>query len=211
MCKLFQKYARKITTIIIVLLFCLSLWQLGSASWIQGKAMVAQQLLNVSWNATLNDRKDNTEIKHKPWPWADTWPVAKLTVPQYNIEQIVLAGDSGNSLAFAPGYSFASAAPNTSGTTVISGHRDTHFAFLKKLNINDVLFIETAEKINAYRIYDFKIVDSRSFNIDDTHAEQTLLLVTCYPFETLVPGGPLRYLVYAKKHPAKDALNEMAI
>jgi sortase A len=26
-----------------------------------------------------------------------------------------------------------------------------------------------------------------------------LILVTCYPFDAIVPGGPLRYVVYARK------------
>ena len=28
----------------------------------------------------------------KPWPWADTWPVARLVVPSLGIDQIVLEG-----------------------------------------------------------------------------------------------------------------------
>lgn len=200
MIKLFQKHLRTLTTIIIILLFTASLWQLATASWIQGKAMIAQQLLNHSWDKTINAiSKDSNPAVYKPWPWADTWPVAKLRVPQHNIEQIILAGDNGNSLAFGPGYSFASAAPNTSGGTIISGHRDTHFSFLKKLKLNDTVFIQTSDKTVRYRVYDFQIVDSKTFNLQTYIDEQTLVFVTCYPFETINTGGSLRYLVYATR------------
>ncbi len=200
MSMLFDQYSAKVTPVIIVLLFSLGLWQLASAGWIQAKAIIAQQLLNYAWKQTQNDSKNENTQKNsinKPWPWADTWPVAKLLVPGHNIEQIILAGDSGNSLAFAPGHSFASARPNTAGTTIISAHRDTHFRFLKELKINDVIFIQTADKTIPYQVYDMQIIDSKTFKLQPATDRQTLVLATCYPFDSLASGGPLRYLVYA--------------
>ena len=200
MSELFNKYARRLSSIVIVILFSISLWQLAAANWIQGKAIIAQHLLNSSWDRTLADLKPDDADKsaiHKPWPWADTWPVAKLIVPQYDIEQIILAGDSGSSLAFGPGYSFASATPNSSGTTMISGHRDTHFSFLSTLKLNDTLLIQTADKTIRYQIYDLQVVDSKTYTLQQNSDEQTLVLVTCYPFDALTAGGDSRYLVYA--------------
>ena len=77
--KLFHRYARRLSSsIIIILLFGISLWQLAAAGWIQGKAIIAQQLLNTSWNRTLTDTLNPAQkiTVYKPWPWADTWPVA---------------------------------------------------------------------------------------------------------------------------------------
>ena len=197
---LFKKHTRKLIAIIIVILFSTSLWQLATASWIQGKAIIAQQLLNHSWNKSLNDLTDDKKPKtHKPWPWADTWPVAKLIVPQHHIEQIILAGDSGSSLAFAPGYSLASATPNSTGMTVISAHRDTHFSFLKDIKLNDAIYIQTADKTLHYQVYNFQIVDSTNFVLQTDPDESTLVLVTCYPFDAIIAGGSLRYLVYATR------------
>jgi len=82
---------------------------------------------------------------------------------------------------------------------MISGHRDTHFAFLKDLKPGDRLDLQTAENIMHYRVDDFQIVDSRTFSLAADSDEQSLLLVTCYPFDAIAPGSPLRYLVYAKK------------
>lgn len=205
MSELFNKHARRLSSIIIVILFSISLWQLAAANWIQGKAIFAQHLLNSSWDKTLADLKSDDADKsaiHKPWPWADTWPVAKLIVPQYGIEQIILAGDSGSSLAFGPGYSLASATPNSSGTTMISGHRDTHFSFLSELNLNDTLLIQTADKTIRYQIYDLQVVDSKTYRLQQNSDDQTLVLVTCYPFDALTAGGDSRYLVYASALPA---------
>lgn len=204
MYKYFHKHARSISTIIIVILFSTSLWQLATAGWIQGKAIIAQQLLNHSWNKTLIDAGgDQILSPHKPWPWADTWPVAKLMVPQHHIEQIILAGDSGSSLAFGPGHSFASATPNSFGTTVISAHRDTHFHFIKNLKINEKIILQTTEKTLSYQIYDMKIVDSKFFTLEPAINGKTLVLVTCYPFDSLDTGGTLRYLVFASELTSK--------
>lgn len=207
MYRLLHRYTRKVSTIIIAILFSISLWQLATAGWIQGKAIVAQQLLNSSWNRTLikpgkvDSKNKNSHgqkaITHKPWPWADTWPVAKLIVPQQNIEQIVIAGDSGSSLAFGPGYSLASTEPNKTGTTVISAHRDTHFRFLKELKINEMIYLQTVDKTIPYQVYDMRVVDSKIFKLESIKDRQTLVLVTCYPFDAITNGGSLRYLVYA--------------
>ncbi len=198
----YMKNSKRITFIIIIMFLCTSLWLLSSAGWIQAKAVIAQQLLNHSWDLTLK-----YSGKNKPWPWADTWPVAKLTVPYQDIEQIVLAGDSGSSLAFGPGYSLASAAPNTAGTTVISGHRDTHFQFLQKLKINDKLTLQTNAKKVDYQIYDRMVVSSKEYTIQTETDLQTLILVTCYPFNSISTGGPLRYLVFARPL-VNDTINQ---
>ncbi len=199
MCKSLHKYMRNISTAIIVALFALCLWQLSAAGWIQGKAIIAQYLLNSSWTKT---RLDTVDSAYRPWPWADTWPVAKLMMPSYDIEQIILAGDSGSSLAFGPGLSLAAAAPNTPGTILISGHRDTHFQFLDDIQLNDTLYIQTARNTERYQVYDLQIVDSKNYKLQSSADEQILVLATCYPFDSVISGGTLRYLVFANKQPS---------
>jgi len=197
----FHRHAASLSAIIIAVLFATCLWQLALAGWIQGKAVVAQQLLDHAWQQTINDVALGHPQKRRPWPWADTWPVARLAAPRYAIEQIVLAGDSGSSLAFGPGYAFTSAMPNSGGLTMISGHRDTHFRFLKDLSIDDRLELQTANSTMHYRVVDFQVVDSRTFTLTASSEVPTLVLVTCYPFDALTAGGPLRYLVYAQQQP----------
>ena len=194
MIELLKRHARKMLSLVIVLLFSISLWQLAAAGWIQSKAIIAQQLLNHSWQKTLDDKKT---LRQKPWPWADTWPVAKLIVPQHHIEQIILAGDGGNSLAFAPGVSLAGSLPNSQGTTVISAHRDTHFRFLKEMKINETFYLQTANKTTRYSVYDLQVVDSKTYSLPADNDKQTLVLVTCYPFDGIGQNSS-RYLVFAR-------------
>jgi len=183
-------------TFVFVIIAAAALWQLGLAGWIHTKAYTAQILLDRAWQQTLIDHRHS-----KPWPWADTWPVAELIVPEIDIAQIVLAGDSGATLAFGPGHSFASALPDEHGTVMISGHRDTHFSFLQNLKKGTRLILKTKSGIHYYTVTDTRIVDSRSYTVDTSNDE--LILVTCYPFNSAMAGGSERYLVYAQREQIK--------
>jgi sortase A len=109
-----------------LLLLLASMWQLGGGLTIRAKAILAQILVRDAWERTLKG-----ERQAKPWPWADTWPVARLSVPEQRIDLFVLAGANGRTIAFGPGHVFGTAPPGEEGNSVIGGHRDTHLAFLR--------------------------------------------------------------------------------
>lgn len=164
---------------------------LFDALWIPVKAEVAQHLLERSWLRTLAG-----EAYAKPWPWADTRAVAVLEVPRLGIREIVLEGSSGRNLAFGPTLVNTNTIEQVADR-VLSGHRDTHFSFLKKLQQGDLLQLRTREGTRDYRVKFLETVDSRveQLVIDDSLARLTLL--TCYPFNAPTAGGPLRYVVTA--------------
>ncbi|MEM7353857.1 MAG: class GN sortase [Acidobacteriota bacterium] len=168
---------------------------LGRGAWIFAKAELAQVLLERAWQRTLEGGE-----RVRPWSWADTWPVARLRAPRHEAEMIVLAGSSGAVLAFGPGHLDGSARPGEVGNTVIAGHRDTHFEFLRDLELGDAITLESASGSQSeYRIESLRIVDASDGSAIQPTARETLTLVTCYPFDALVPGGPLRYVVRASK------------
>jgi sortase A len=165
-----------------------------SAAWIPVKAEVAQVLLHHAW-----DHARAGAAAPKPWPWADTWPVGRLRAPRHGIDQIVLAGASGSSLAFAPGHIDGTALPGHCGICVLSGHRDTHFRFLADVQPGDALDLEAPDGAVQHFVVRATQVLRRSdlFVVPNT-GEPTLLLITCYPFDAVVPGGPLRFVVWAE-------------
>ena len=135
----------------------------------------------------------------RPWPWADTFPIARLSVPGLDLEQIVLAGASGRSLAFGPGHLDGTAAPGAPGHSVVTGHRDTHFAFLAELAEGDLLRLQGRDGVwRDYRVNALQVIDVRTARLVQGDDRASLTLVTCYPFGALDPGGPLRYLVHAE-------------
>jgi sortase A len=172
------------------LLLVLALLMLAQSVWIPAKAVLAQALLEWRWSQALQQGR-----AEPPWPWADTVPVARLTRLHDGRSQIVLAGDSGRVLAFGPGWAPASAPPLSAGTSVISAHRDTHFHWLREIADQERVEIETLDGRRRYRLVDRKVVDVRSHALAVDEGRETLLLVTCWPFDAIEAGGPLRLLL----------------
>lgn len=171
----------------------LALWGFGNAGYIHAKATLAQVLVQAAWERSLAQGRIS-----KPWPWADTWPVAVLEVPRLRRRQVVLAGASGRSLAFGPALSPAAKQPGEVGRVVVSGHRDTHFAFLRELAVGDRIWLSDAHGRHAYEVTGFEVADSRRARLATQADDARLVLVTCWPFDAVAPGGPLRYVVEAK-------------
>jgi sortase A len=185
--------SRMIYLCVVIFLLLAASWHIGQGLYIHAKAMLAQALLERAWVKTIHG-----EHEVKPWPWADTWPVARLSVPRLNISLIVLAGDSGRTLAFGPGHNSGSAMPGSKGNSLVSGHRDTHFRFLQYLQPGDVVCIETSEGHRmTYRVESTAVIDARQAWLKNTLHTSRLNLVTCFPFDAIVPGGNQRYLVSA--------------
>lgn len=168
----------------------------GSAGWIHAKAALAQVLLENAWQQTQASGQ-----RIKPWPWADMAPIARLEVPRLDADLIVLDSDSGQALAFGPGWTPSSAPPGQAGVSVISAHRDTQFGLLQKLREGDLIKVSGQHAQRGYRVANMRVVDSRQTRLPAANSGDALLLVTCYPFDAIVPGGPLRYVVAAKPIP----------
>lgn len=179
---------------LLLLLLSSSATLLVFGLWIPVKAVVAQEMLALAW-AESQARRTET----RPWPWADTWPVARMALPGLDRSMIVLEGTHGESLAFGPGRVAGTGSDN--GPVIIAGHRDTHFRKLNELKAGSEIRLQGQDgQWQNYRVESFRIVDSRREQIDTQRlSRDVLLLVTCYPFEALEAGGPMRYVVMARR------------
>jgi sortase A len=139
---------RRKTLIAGAVLTCLGVWQIVEGGWIHAKAALAKHLVSNAWSETLASGKTA-----RPWPWADTWPVARLRFPSLKRDVPVLAGASGSTLAFGP-----------AGSAIANARLPWQLP-------------------------------------TTPHGRSTLTLVTCWPLDAIVPGGPLRYLVFAEETP----------
>ena len=162
-----------------------------NAMWIPAKAELAQFLLETAWLRTLEGEADA-----KPWPWADTRAIAILEIPRLGLREIVLEGSSGRNLAFGPTLVNATGIDETTDR-ILSGHRDTHFSFLKDLQTGDLLRLRTPTQILDYRVSWQEAVDSRQQQLVIDNNIERLTLLTCYPFNEPTTGGPMRWVVTA--------------
>ncbi len=173
---------------------------LGSANYIELKAIASQYLLQRAWQKTL----DGDKISH-PWPWSDSYPVARIVMKRLGVDLIVQEGDQGAVLAFGPGHQIDSALPPVSGNCVVVGHRDTSFRFLQYVEIGDVFKLQSSDGTFYY----YKVETRDIINYKELYFARKrpgLSLVTCYPFNGINPGTQLRYVVSARKIGVKESV-----
>ena len=164
----------------------------GQGAYIHAKALLAQVLLQRAFAETIE-----TGHATKPWSWADTWPVARIEIKRLHASAIVLAGSSGQALAFGPGHVELTPDAGERGVAVYSAHRDTHFRFLKHVAIGDEIAITRSDgKVFRYRADSSSVVRFDAPDIDPLSNGTELVLSTCWPFDATMPG-PMRYLLHA--------------
>ena len=160
----------------------------GSSIYMSAKALLAQKLLHRAWHKSISTG-ENT----KPWQWADTNTVARLSFPRSNNSFVVLDSASGEAMAFGPG--LVAGDPNNAleQTLAIGGHRDTHLAVLEHIHKNEPVELQTLDGLtHQYRLSHKRILDSSKDAISIATNAAGLVLITCYPFNATQTGGPLR-------------------
>ncbi|MDO6841490.1 class GN sortase [Paraglaciecola chathamensis] len=214
---------------------------LSNGAYMWAKAQLAQVLIAHAWQSSVQAAETNTllpnanqtfkeqsfkekSLKTKPWPWADTYPVAKIhfysdptsrfgSQRQARQQEIagsrqkklaaqplyVLAGASGRTMAFGPGHMSATPLPLEGGNSVITGHRDTHFAALQYLNPGDLIHVQTLEGQGEYQVTATFIVHQSQTHIIESQGTDQLTLITCYPFNSMIPNPTMRYVVSAER------------
>jgi sortase A len=167
--------------------------------WIPAKAVLAQYLLEGAWQRTLTGRPG-----FPPWPWADTFPVARLTVGDRGV--LVLSDSGGHGLAFGPTHVTGSAEPGAPGTIVISAHRDTHFRGLDTVKPGAEVTLQSPDgKTVRYRVTGSRVLATPQMAIPTDTAARRLVLITCWPLDGVIPGRPERFALFAEEAPAPAA------
>jgi sortase A len=172
------------------------------ASWLPAKALLSEQLISYSWHQTINLRQ-----KIKPWPWADTYPIAELSFKRLGKSIVVLNGGDPTTLAFSAGAIAPFNQANSTQPFVVAGHRDSHFSFLDEVFMKDI--ISLADKHGQSQLYQVEaidIVDASMGELPVLADDSSLVLITCYPFTNIGNTGSFtdsnsneRYVITAKR------------
>jgi len=168
------------------------------ALYLRAKAELAGILIRHAWEQTLA-----TGAPHRPWPWADTHPIARLQIPRLGYDEIVLEGASPRTLAFGPARMSYSARLGEPGNLVLAGHRTSWFRRLEAIAPADEIKVDwyaSHEKHPRQRIFKvsaIRIVDPSNTALLAPTDDDVLTLITCYPFGHS-PHSPQRFIVRAE-------------
>lgn len=120
-----------------------------------------------------------------------------LRAPAIDLEVPVYATDNELTMDRGAGIIDGMAYPHEGGNIGIAGHRDGYFRALKDIDVGDELVLQTLRGAKRFTVDSTRVVE-----IEDTHVlaetdQQTLTLVTCYPFY-FVGHAPQRFVVTAR-------------
>ena len=187
----------KVLRILVALVLTTGGCLTGRAAYLHAKAELAGLLIRRAWDQSVQHGG-----AHAPWPWADTHPVARLRIPRLTYDEIVLDNATPRTLAFGPARLLSSADFGEPGNLELAGHRTSWFRSLEGIAADDQIEIEWITRRGEVRKRDYRVTDIDVVRPEDVHllaptAEDTLTLITCYPFSRS-PRSPFRFVVRAR-------------
>ena len=187
-----MKALRIAAVVILIAGVCLT----GRALYMHAKAELAGVLIRRAWAASIQSGE-----AHKPWPWADTHPIARLRIPRLGYDQIVLEGATARTLAFGPARLMTGAGMGEAGNLVLAGHRTSWFRDLEGIEAGDEIRVEWFDRRGGlhervYSVSAIRVMEPGNVTLLAPTADDALTLITCYPFGN-GPTSPQRFVVRA--------------
>jgi sortase A len=151
----------------------------------------------------LLSSKQSVEIEIRPTPFANGLRfepgeyLFRLSLPRQGANLSVVEGTTEAALREGAGHLEGSPLPGFHGNAIIAGHRDTYFRVLKDVSIGDEIWIEIGRRQYIYQIVDTRVVAPEETSSIQPESEETLTLITCYPFYHFGPA-PKRFIVRAR-------------
>ena len=124
--------------------------------------------------------------------------LGRIEIPRLGMKVVILEGTSAQTLRLGVGHIKGTARPGEQGNSGIAGHRDTFFRSLKDIRTNDEIRIQTASGISRYQVDWVRVVDPDDTGVLGPTAENSITLITCYPFQ-MIGAAPERFVVHAYK------------
>lgn len=131
-----------------------------------------------------------------------------LRIPALHLEVPVLDGTDEVTLNRGVGRIVGTSFPGGGGNIGIAGHRDGFFRGLKDIRTGDAIELATFSGTDVFVVDRIRITNPTDLSVLRPRTEDSLTLVTCYPFYFIGPA-PSRYIVEAslKEQVARDKDN----
>ncbi len=124
--------------------------------------------------------------------------IGRLSVPRLQFSAMVREGVDASTLRLAVGHIPTTALPGQTGNVGLAGHRDTFFRGLKDLKAKDAIQFSTLNGSFNYEVESLKIVEADNVGVLAPTGQNSLTMVTCYPFSYVGPA-PKRFVVTARE------------
>jgi len=142
--------------------------------------------------------------------WTDGASIGRLEIPRLGLSTMIVEGDSRRDLKRAAGHIPGTSFPGQPGNSGVAAHRDTYFRPLRFIRTNDEIIVEMVEGSFRYRVTSTEIVEPQQNRVLYPTSDETLTLVTCYPFHFVGPA-PRRFVVQAKRVAAASSPRILAL
>ena len=119
-----------------------------------------------------------------------------LRIPKLNAVLPIVEGIDEDDLDHGVGHYTGTAFPLQGDQIVLSGHRDTVFRGMGKLEIGDIFILELDYGEFTYEIVETYITDHDDRTVIVPHDYDVLTVTTCYPFN-FIGSAPERYIINA--------------
>jgi sortase A len=124
--------------------------------------------------------------------------IGRIEVPRLSLTAMVREGVEEDTLRRAVGHIPSTALPGQMGNVALAGHRDTFFRKLRDIRNSDKILLSTLHGDYDYQVQSVKIVMPTDLGVlEPSPGEQSLTLVTCYPFN-YIGSAPKRFIVRAR-------------
>jgi len=190
------------------LLFAGGVSMLGYCGFVLADAWIFQKGERLELDRLVTERQEAdgrarrtaspASLKNAPPPTVTGGLIGRIEIPRLGLSVMVIEGTSRTTLRRAAGHIPGTALPGHSGNVGISGHRDTFFRPLRKIQQNDIIMLTTLFGEFRYRVVSTKVVGPDDVAVLDPSGNEVLTLVTCYPFY-FVGSAPDRFIVRADR------------
>ncbi len=135
--------------------------------------------------------------------------VGRLEIPRLNMSVMVMEGIADHTLRLGAGRIPGTALPWATGNIGIAAHRDTYFRGLEKIRKDDTIRFSTVDGLKSYRVTSTTIVKPDEVKVLQPTKDDTITLVTCYPFYYVGPA-PKRFIVQATKQDGRTVTGTLS-
>jgi LPXTG-site transpeptidase (sortase) family protein len=147
----------------------------------------------------IEERKFSTRrATPGPHPVTTGDAIGEMKIPRIGLETIVVQGESSRILHRAVGHLLETAMPGQPGNVALAEHRDGFFRPSKDIRLGDAISLDTLDGEFVYRVESTAVVSPSAVQVLKATRENTLTLVTCYPFY-YVGSAPKRFIVHARQ------------